>query len=1139
MEVHTIQNLVPEAALLAAAKERKNQAYAKEALTRARVALVQIPDPGNDLQPSAFPGVDNSVGIVPSLPHLAGFDGRALDDVLNFQVMFPVNYPDPAVGTVNYGEAARAEVDQGANEDDDEEAADQAELEELESTEEWYKRLENPTPADEVRYAKAKRRLEIRNKRSESRRHLQEKEKEAEEEAEAQAKAEESDDGIFVSHNKEPEALASTEPSGGNDAEPVAIPAGPSKKRKTQNKITAEEKRRSMAVGFEPIRRKAKGKIQEGGGRVGKRKAAFAKGKKDAEPSRKRGKKEKTRDDEPDVLLNLRANVIQEAHDSARLEAPETFTAGTRDQAVLQMIAAIPAADQDEARSDGQKLKEALRKFNHRVLSDKQGGWKMKGVKTSMFNYQVLGCAFMRDRENSPEEPRGGILGDVMGIGKSLQALVNIIDGAPSDPDDPVKTTLLVVPSHLTKHWMDQIRAHCDSDALGRVIQWRAGSKFESLDVKKELESYQVIITTYEEIRRSYPVFKPPKELSDARQLEQHWKKIYEENCGVLHKIKFLRIVLDGEDSSVSLAVRGLTGRHKWILSGTPIHNHTEEFFPLFSFIGVPKLGDYEDFMSYYCTDSAGEQRLSNLLRAFMMRRTHASRLFSLPIIQLPDINERSFEVEFSEAEWLIYEAIEHYFIDSINALGDGSRFKEQQCRQCLTLFLRLRMFCSHPLTVQQLLKELLRRRTLLGQLKRLARDGSADPADASAQIVEYIEKTQHRYKDLVQQSQAQTEAQEQENPEDNPLYYDNIDLIGEFSDFMKRLHVDQQWDEAFDRGGCAKCGSPPDKPVITSCMHLWCEECFTQLSINTERVETEGQGSESPERARLMCLKCTLPIESATRCCFDAAKEPEQPEQPVTPAESKARRQAMTSATAKAKKKSKPEDEDDIAAQDWMKVDTTRMPAAKIAGIKSLVQQWKSVNPAAKVVIFSQFHDMIQIIADMCTKEKWENRCLTGKVAIATRHKYLDEFKTKDNITILIVSLRAGGIGLDMTAAHKCILVDLWWNEAIQNQAFCRLLRKGQTQAVECVKMVVKGSIDEQMLKLQALKTEEIKGSMGDEVLKNRDSVIALLKLFADVQENEKGQLRVKSKKRNRMKLVPPKIMASERADRGASDES
>jgi hypothetical protein len=90
---------------------------------------------------------------------------------------------------------------------------------------------------------------------------------------------------------------------------------------------------------------------------------------------------------------------------------------------------------------------------------------------------------------------------------------VNIVDGAPLDPDDPVKTTLLVVPSYLTKHWwvpfpghvggssnhsllfsrMDQIQAHCDEKALDRVIEFHAGSKFRSLNVKKELENYQVM----------------------------------------------------------------------------------------------------------------------------------------------------------------------------------------------------------------------------------------------------------------------------------------------------------------------------------------------------------------------------------------------------------------------------------------------------------------------------------------------------------------------------------------------------------------------------------------------------------------------------------------------------------------------
>jgi hypothetical protein len=255
----------------------------------------------------------------------------------------------------------------------------------LESIDKWYNRLKNPTPAQTVRYVKAMRKLEIHQKRSENQKHLQEKEKEAEDEDNAQ----ESDDDIFVSQNDEPEASTSTEPSSGNIAESAATPAKPTRKRKAQNKIHAEEKRKSMAVGFQPIRRKAKGKSQQRGGRATKPKAVPAKAKSDAQSSRKKGQKRKITDEEPSVLSSLRANIVQEAHASSQLAAPEIFTAGTRDEAVVQMVAAIPTADQEEAKSDGDRLKEALRRFNHRVVSDKQGGWKMKGMKTSMFNYQV------------------------------------------------------------------------------------------------------------------------------------------------------------------------------------------------------------------------------------------------------------------------------------------------------------------------------------------------------------------------------------------------------------------------------------------------------------------------------------------------------------------------------------------------------------------------------------------------------------------------------------------------------------------------------------------------------------------------------------------------------------------------------
>ncbi|KAL4887705.1 hypothetical protein BJY04DRAFT_176447 [Aspergillus karnatakaensis] len=101
------------------------------------------------------------------------------------------------------------------------------------------------------------------------------------------------------------------------------------------------------------------------------------------------------------------------------------------------------------------------------------------------------------------------------------------------------------------------------------------------------------------------------------------------------------------------------------------------------------------------------------------------------------------------------------------------------------------------------------------------------------------------------------------------------------------------------------------------------------------------------------------------------------------------------------------------------------------------------------------------------------------------------------------------------MTKAHKCILVDLWWNEAIQVQAFCRLLRHGQTERVECVKMVVQGSVDAYMLDLQERKTKEINNTMGEDKLQQRDTMVDLLKLFADVSKDEQGRLTLKSKSR------------------------
>lgn len=105
-----------------------------------------------------------------------------------------------------------------------------------------------------------------------------------------------------------------------------------------------------------------------------------------------------------------------------------------------------------------------------------------------------------------------------------------------------------------------------------------------------------------------------------------------------------------------------------------------------------------------------------------------------------------------------------------------------------------------------------------------------------------------------------------------------------------------------------------------------------------------------------------------------------------------------------------------------------------------------------------------------------------------------------------MIASLKTGGIGLDLTSGNKCILVEPWWNDAIQQQAFCRLFRIGQHRNVEIVKLVTQDTIDDYMVGLQKLKLQEIEEAIEDATLPLSGVYGVLMNELADVQMAEDG---------------------------------
>jgi hypothetical protein len=118
------------------------------------------------------------------------------------------------------------------------------------------------------------------------------------------------------------------------------------------------------------------------------------------------------------------ANVFQQQAGTNAAEQP-TFRSRVKADALKELIASVPLDDRKKAQGDMATLLAATKEFDGRgqVKADGHGHWRVTGMSTSLKPYQVLGTAFMRRRENAAEEPRGGLMADQMGLGKTLMML--------------------------------------------------------------------------------------------------------------------------------------------------------------------------------------------------------------------------------------------------------------------------------------------------------------------------------------------------------------------------------------------------------------------------------------------------------------------------------------------------------------------------------------------------------------------------------------------------------------------------------------------------------------------------------------------------------------------------------------------
>lgn len=140
-------------------------------------------------------------------------------------------------------------------------------------------------------------------------------------------------------------------------------------------------------------------------------------------------------------------------------------------------------------------------------------------------------------------------------------------------------------------------------------------------------------------------------------------------------------------------------------------------------------------------------------------------------------------------------------------------------------------------------------------------------------------------------------------------------------------------------------------------------------------------------------------------------------------------------------------------------------------------------ISGGHKILLFSQFTTMLDIIGKRLKEENIEYYLLTGATSKESRAKLVDTFNN-DNTGVFLISLKAGGVGLNLTGADMVIHYDPWWNVAAENQASDRAHRIGQDKVVSVFKLITKGTIEERIQELQRRKAQ-----LADNIL-NGDTI-------------------------------------------------
>lgn len=695
------------------------------------------------------------------------------------------------------------------------------------------------------------------------------------------------------------------------------------------------------------------------------------------------------------------------------------------------------ADDESEPRTDKAEDEDNEEASDEEEEEEEEDDGTVEGLKVKLLPHQREGVSWMRDKElgrGKGTVPKGGILADDMGLGKTVQTIALMLtntkpengkvrknrdsdDDSDEDEDDKPrklppglsKSTLVVAPLALIKQWEGEIIAKVEDTHKLRVCVYHGSTRAKATD---NLEDYDVVITTYGTLTSDHG------KNAKSGLFSVYWYRIILDEA---HTIK-------NRNAKATQAACALDAEYRWCLSGTPMQNNLDELQSLIKFLRIKPYNDlaaWKEQIGKPLANARGQlaiERLQVFLKAFMKRRTK-------DVLKLNDNlkpgedgeekkdNSSGFQItkrevikvsaEFMPGEWNFYKRLEQRTENSLEKMMGDTKL---DYAGALVLLLRLRQSCNHPDLVKS---DLAKDKDILlqtGSSGSQSSQGKKDDLDSVADLFGALSVVSKKC-DVCQTELSKEEASS------------GISRCSECESDLKAT-----------LGGKDKSHKKKSKKTevldLTESPSASRSEAQAARFRRNRRVVVDSDDEEDEVEGEWLVPEGQRGVKNFGKAGASDDEDAEGGGEWLDSEDSDSDEEGPESPTKNRQRSVTPRvQSSDSDSEENIYLDTGEdvvLPSTKIRHLMKILSREAA---DFKFIVFSCFTSMLDKIEPFLERAGIGYARYDGNMRNDHREASLNKLRNNSGTRVLLCSLRAGALGLNLTAASRVVILEPFWN--------------------------------------------------------------------------------------------------------------